>query len=200
MQQNQEIINALGKASFNNDIESVRNTLQIANDSGQITQIINGKYNNALRRNALMRASEKGNLDIVQLLLDNGARVNDVDSTGMTALMLAAEVGHLEVIKLLLSKGANINNKTTVGQPKNALEIATENGRNEVVDVLDKWDETKAMVPLKELNVLSGIDPSLFIDMKEFDKGKREGGKRRSKRRRTKGRKTKRRRTKRRKY
>ena len=34
---------------------------------------------------------------LTQLLLDNGAKINDSDSTGMTALMLAAEKGNLEI-------------------------------------------------------------------------------------------------------
>ena len=123
------------KAVQQNNIDFVKDVL---NNPEQRIQLINEKINNALRRNALMVASFEGHLDIVQLLLDNGAKVNDVDSTGMTALMLAAERGHLEIVKLLLSKGANIDNKTTVGLPQNALEIARQNGHNNVAEVLQK--------------------------------------------------------------
>ena len=161
------------KAVQQNNIDFVKDVL---NNPGQRIQIINGKYNNALQRNALMVASFEGHLGIVQLLLDNGAEVNDVDSTGMTALMLAAEQGDLEIVKILLLKGANIDNKTTVGPPQNALEIAREHHHDDVAEVLDKWDETKAMIPLEEMSVLNKLDPTSFIDMKEYNKGK--GGKR----------------------
>ncbi len=179
----QRTINMLIKAINNNNGEGVEFILKLAKDTfneSEFTQIINGK-NNQLRRNALMyaSASENGNLEIVKLLLDNGAAVNDVDLTGMTALMLAAERGHLQIVILLLNSGANIYNKTTVVRegvvPRNALEFAIENGHTDVANVLDKWDETKAMLPLEELSVLSGLDSSSFIDMKEYS---RKGGKR----------------------
>lgn len=173
------------KAVQQNRVNDVRDILESLTPEQSI-QLINEKINNALRRNALMVASFEGHLDIVQLLLDNGAEVNDVDSTGMTALMLAAERGHLEIVKLLLSKGANIYNKTAVGQPQNALEIARQNGHIDVAEVLDKWDETKAMIPFEEMGVLNNLDPTSFIDMKKYS---REGGKRKKstkKRRRSK--------------
>ena len=57
----------------------------------------------------LILASNKGFLDIVQLLLDNGANVNDSNFDQQTALMEASEEGHFEVVKLLVQKGANVN-------------------------------------------------------------------------------------------
>jgi hypothetical protein len=266
----QRTINMLIKTVNKNNGEGVEFILELAKETfpAEFTQIINGKYSNGLRRNALMYASasengnleivkllldngaavngvdstgmtalmlaaerghlqivillldngaavndvdstgmtalmlaaERGHLQIVILLLDNGAAVNDVDSTGMTALMLAAEAGHLQIVILLLNSGANIYNKTTVvGEgvvPINALEFAIENGHTDVAEVLDKWDETKAIIPLQELNVLSELDPSSFIDMKEYSRG----GKRKrtqKKRKQTKRKQTKRKQTKR---
>lgn len=178
----QRTINMFIKTVNKNNVAGVKFILELSKETfseSEFTQIINGKYNNQLRRNALMYASANGNLEIVKLLLDNGVAVNDVDSTGMTALMLAAEAGHLQIVILLLNNGANIYNKTTVvGEgvvPRNALEFAIENGHTDVANVLDKWDETKAMIPLQELNILNHLDPSSFIDMKEYS---REGGKR----------------------
>jgi hypothetical protein len=233
----QRTINMLIKTVNKNNGEGVEFILELAKETfpAEFTQIINGKYSNGLRRNALMYASasengnleivkllldngaavngvdstgmtalmlaaERGHLQIVILLLDNGAAVNGVDSTGMTALMLAAEAGHLQIVILLLNSGANIYNKTTVvGEgvvPINALEFAIENGHTDVAEVLDKWDETKAIIPLQELNVLSELDPSSFIDMKEYSRG----GKRKrtqKKRKQTKRKQTKRKQTKR---
>ena len=168
------------KAINDNSETDIRELIDSARknfNESEFTQIINYNMANGLRRNTLMyaSASENANLEIVKLLLNNGAAVNAVDSTGMTALMLAAERGHLQIVTLLLNNGANIYNKTTIGPPKNALEFAIEYGHPDVANVLDKWDETKAMFPLEKLGVLSGLDPSSFIDMKEYS---RKGGKR----------------------
>lgn len=51
---------------------------------------------------ALMRAAERGHLDIVIQLLASKASVNLCNSDGNTALHLAAQEGHPEVVKMLL--------------------------------------------------------------------------------------------------
>ena len=46
-------------------------------------------------------------LEIVKLLLKEGADVNVVNHIDLTPLMIAAWRGHTEVLKLLLEAGAN---------------------------------------------------------------------------------------------
>jgi len=59
---------------------------------------------------ALMEAAYYGRNDIVELLIDRGANVNAVSSSGsMSALMLAAAKGQVDTVKLLLKRGADIN-------------------------------------------------------------------------------------------
>ena len=48
-------------------------------------------------------------VQIVELLLENGARVDVFDHEGKTALHLAAEQGSQDVCKLLLSKNSFVN-------------------------------------------------------------------------------------------
>jgi serine/threonine-protein phosphatase 6 regulatory ankyrin repeat subunit B len=60
-----------------------------------------------------MFASEKGNSDVVDLLLpkidiDN---VNLQNKDGWTALMLASYHGHINIINLLINYGADVNLK-----------------------------------------------------------------------------------------
>lgn len=71
---------------------------------------------------ALMKASDKGLLDTVQVLIKHGADVNRADEDGKTPLMFAAEEGHTEVVKALLKAGAHINARDEDGET--ALDMA----------------------------------------------------------------------------
>ena len=51
-----------------------------------------------------MLAVKYGKVDLVELLLVNGATVNVQDTDGLTALMVAVENGSLNIVKLLLSR------------------------------------------------------------------------------------------------
>ena len=55
---------------------------------------------------ALMAASEMGYIDIVKLLIKEGADVNVQDDDGITALRRAYKFGHTEIIELLMAAGA----------------------------------------------------------------------------------------------
>ena len=55
-------------------------------------------------KTALAAAAERGNVSMVDLLLDHGAWTKDSG-----ALILAAESGHTEMVRFLLSKGLDIN-------------------------------------------------------------------------------------------
>ena len=58
-----------------------------------------------------MEASgERGDINAVKKLVDEGANVNETDPYGDTALSSAALWGHLEIFKFLLDRGANVKN------------------------------------------------------------------------------------------
>ena len=61
------------------------------------------------RNQALLEATRKGGLQLVQELLEKGADINAHDPNGKTALIVAVERGDLAVVKLLLRKGADTN-------------------------------------------------------------------------------------------
>ena len=65
----------------------------------------------------LLISCEYGYLEIIKLLLKNGANVNEKDkyNTGLTLLMKASIYGHLEIVKLLIQNYANINEKNVDG-------------------------------------------------------------------------------------
>ena len=73
---------------------------------------VNKRYGNDLT--ALMWAAgyteEAGTNDmdeIIKLLIDRGAHLDDRDNRGRTALMIAAAVGHTAAAELLISRGAD---------------------------------------------------------------------------------------------
>jgi len=83
-------------------------------------------------------AAKNGHLEIVRLLIKNGADVNIVNKEKETALHLAAKNGHLEIVgllieKLLIEKGKvdTLNNNYIT-----ALHLAAKNGHLEIVKLL----------------------------------------------------------------
>jgi len=81
--------------------------------------------------NQLYEASESGDLEVVQIIIQRGISVNTNNSNGKTPLHLAAKSGHKEVTSLLLKCGANVNKADNDG--KTPLILAAENGRVEIV-------------------------------------------------------------------
>ena len=62
----------------------------------------------------LHAACEKGNLEIVKILLEHGAEKDAENVDGFTPLLRACTNGHLFVIKELAARGANIYKTTKV--------------------------------------------------------------------------------------
>jgi Ankyrin repeats (3 copies)/Ankyrin repeat len=60
-------------------------------------------------RTPLMCAAGAGNLDVVEMLHERGAKLNTVDSGGATALHLAASSAHISCLQYLLRHGINPN-------------------------------------------------------------------------------------------
>lgn len=62
-----------------------------------------------LGNTALTYACAGGFIDIVKVLLNEGANIEDHNENGHTPLMEAASAGHVEVARVLLDHGAGIN-------------------------------------------------------------------------------------------
>ena len=89
----------------------------------------------------LFLAAGGGRLNAVRYLLDQGADVNALDSTGNTALTEATYYGHVSVIKELLVRGANINSLSSAGTP---LDIALSKSDEAVADLLKHYGAKRA--------------------------------------------------------
>ncbi|RKK75276.1 hypothetical protein BFJ69_g7866 [Fusarium oxysporum] len=86
------------------------------------------------RHGAIQKASRGGSRRIVQLLLDDGVDVNEIDDDQTTALCEAARKGHKDIIQLLLEKGADVDSAGPGKQT--ALSVAAGNGFDNVVKLL----------------------------------------------------------------
>ena len=59
-------------------------------------------------------ASQEGQVEVVRLLIDAGALINQALNDGATPLFMASLKGHVEVIRLLIDAGAMVKIDTTM--------------------------------------------------------------------------------------
>jgi len=93
------------------------NSLILAVNTGNIQQVVNllaqgvdpNFKHSTYHMTALMEATQEGHKEIVKALLDNGAKVNDIDVRKYTPLHFAALSNKRITAKILLNHGANIN-------------------------------------------------------------------------------------------
>ena len=83
---------------------------------------------------ALMFASVKGHIDVVDCLLSLGADTGAVSPTGRTALMMASERGMVDVVDRILAAGCNVNAQDNKGFT--AMMWAAEGGHVPIIDRL----------------------------------------------------------------
>lgn len=87
---------ALTAACLNGRLDVVTHLLQLKSDVG--AQNSRGTY-------PIHCAASSGNCEIVELLLHEGAALEQGDKSDRTPLMMAAADGHGSAVELLLSKG-----------------------------------------------------------------------------------------------
>ena len=94
----------------------------------------------------LWKASWRGHLDVINLLLRSRAAVDLADGCGTTPLIIAAHKGHRECVELLLRYGADLSRTDSGG---NALENAQQRGHVVIVELL------KGLTPIGQLGIPS---------------------------------------------
>ena len=87
---------------------------------------------------ALFVASSKSHTDVVTLLLNSNANINQASNDGSTPLTQAAQHGDLDMCKLLLENGANV--KQTDNADNTALINSCEFGHIKVANLLLDYD------------------------------------------------------------
>jgi len=88
----------------------------------------------SLEGTALMAATVKGNLKIVELLLENGANPDLTNEDGISALMYAIQFKNISIVKLLLKYKANKLLLDKEG--KSAFEYAVFTEKEEIINLL----------------------------------------------------------------
>ena len=111
----------------------------------------------------LQAAAGRGNLDVVQLLLEAGAGVNAPagDECGRTALQAAVEYGHIDIVRVLLKTDARSNREAT------ALQFAAIGGYIGIARILLEagWDVNASRAVLNGRTALEGAAEHGRLDM-----------------------------------
>ena len=53
-------------------------------------------------------ASQEGQVEVVRLLIDAGALINQALNNGATPLLIASQDGHVDIVRLLIDAGAMV--------------------------------------------------------------------------------------------
>ena len=82
----------------------------------------------------LMLAAQLGNMKALEILLRNGARINETNMVGWTALEYAARFGQMPATQFLVNEGANLNMQDGFG--RTALIQAVRHNHPHIVKIL----------------------------------------------------------------
>lgn len=97
-------------AEKNGPSENIRfEVIKLLIAKGADVSIPNGSWGLTPMGCCLLREYSEGQLEMLQLLLNNNAHVNARDPRGRTALMYAAITGSIEHVKLLMQHGATLD-------------------------------------------------------------------------------------------
>ena len=124
---NKNNFSLLHLASFNGNIQIVERLLKLGLN-------INSKDGNGIGRTPLIWVAEIGDLNMLRLLILNGANINLADEEGFTAMDTAVGEGHISIVKELISKGVDVNQRTQ--NKGTALHTAVAWERNDIIKLL----------------------------------------------------------------
>ena len=107
---------------------------------------------------AILEATKIGDLDIVKLLVENGANVQIKDCSGSTGLHYAAFFAHLDLVKFFVEHGVKIDQHN--GENQSALHSAYLGRRFQIAESA-KYEE---IIEYLEESCAGGKPPQGFFD------------------------------------
>ena len=128
--------------NFNNRLFECANILI---NTGKVN--VNAKQNQQIT--ALMLAAKSGHLDIVNLLISNGADLNVIDSQRWTALCFAVDANHGHVARSLLEAGSDPDIMTQEGIV--AADLVNTAHNSMLRDIILKFSKHRSKIFAKEL-------------------------------------------------
>ncbi len=146
-------INSLMIAVSSNDVDGVK----FFSKAG--ASLLNQK--NIGGATALHIAARSGNLEIINILLENGADVNAMDNESYTPLMRAAIIGNSKIVEALLNKGAkaeslNLNGESAISQSALSDCVECVNLILSKSDLINKMDNDALRKQLVDSYVIAG--------------------------------------------
>jgi ankyrin repeat protein len=118
-------------AVMKNNVANVETLLKGGADPNAAVELLPG-----FRTTYLITAATNGNLDIVKMLVQYKAQVDQGDASNETPLMTAAGKGNKAMVEFLLASGANVKAKD--GQGKTVLAAAQEGGNKDVITLIEQ--------------------------------------------------------------
>jgi len=146
---------------------------------------------------SILLASSCANLEIVILLLESGANINDISDCGYSPIHIACITNNIDIVEYFLKKEAYIyikHNETPIllcafyGRKsiiqlllsygsnindineigENVIDILYRKKHYECIDIIKKWSSTMFIIIFIELNIYSGLDLILISDIYEY--------------------------------
>ena len=117
---------------------------------------------------ALHCASDRGHVEVVSYLLDQGANTDRKAYDGDTALLYACRSGHVEVVELLLSRGADPTICDNAGWTP--LMVASIGGHVDVVRCLVRNKAVRATIDTQDSNGWTALRWASFRNRTEVVK------------------------------
>jgi hypothetical protein len=114
-----------------------------------------------IKESLLFAASQGGNLHDIESLLEIGADIDWISSSGDTSLTVACRKGYKDIIKLLISYGANVNKAAE--DSLTALHIVTMNRDINCIKLI------LSASPVMSIRTIDGLSAYDIARMKGFD-------------------------------
>ena len=124
-----------------------RKTLELLINNGAAIN----HYTKDLKISAAMIASQENYIELLELLLNSDADVDQKNKMGATALMMAATNGHYDIVQMLLDHGADPKISIKIDTEEDfergtisritALTMATSYGHQEISDLIERYLE-----------------------------------------------------------